>query len=298
MVFRVGVNLGDILEKDDGSVYGDGVNVAARLESLASPGGVNVSGSVFDSVRAKVAASFAFDGERELKNVADPVAVYHMNMGEDRAPGERKTGAAKPKAGANADRPSVAVLPFKIISGGDETASLAEGLHEDIIDGLTKQTAIAVVSSVGADSATALDLDGADFRLEGSVRASGERLRLSFTLFDSAGQSQAWSERYDRNLDDIFDLEDEISQSVSSAVRIRIKAREFEKLRNTDNDALSVPELLSKAAGYFVTSHGHNDEARETLRLATERMPDNSMALAMSALCQHRIFEFSVTDMP
>lgn len=295
MVFRVGVNLGDILEKDDGSVYGDGVNVAARLESLASPGGVNVSGSVFDSVRAKVAASFAFGGEQELKNVADPVAVYHMRMGDEKPPGER---VSKPKPAASNKRPTVAVLPFKIISGGEETASLAEGLHEDIIDGLTKQTAIAVVSSAGADSATALDLEGADFRLEGSVRASGERLRLSFTLFDSAGQAQAWSERYDRKLDDIFDLEDEISQSVSSAVRIRIKAREFEKLRDTVNDALSVPELLSKAAGYFVTSHGHNDEARETLRLATERMPENSMALAMSALCQHRIFEFSPLDMP
>ncbi len=295
MVFRIGVNLGDILEKDDGSVYGDGVNVAARLEALASPGGVNVSGSVFDSVRAKVASSFAFGGEQELKNVADPVAVYRMDMGEDRPPGER---ISKPKPAASNERPTVAVLPFKIISGGEETASLAEGLREDIINGLTKQTAIAVVSSAGADSATALDLDGADFRLEGSVRASGERLRLSFTLFDSASQSQAWSERYDRKLDDIFDLEDEISQSVSSAVRIRIKAREFQKLRDTVNDALSVPELLSKAAGYFVTSHGHNDEAWETLRLATERMPENSMALAMSAFCRHRIFEFSVFEIP
>jgi adenylate cyclase len=304
MVFRVGVNLGDILEKEDGSVYGDGVNVAARLEALASPGGVNVSGSVFDSVRAKIEVPFAFDGERELKNITDPVAVYHINIGGDKASdegnrsGSKATRPAGTKAGANKERPTVAVLPFKIISGGEEISSLAEGLHEDLIGGLTKQTAVAVVSSLGADSATAVDLDGADFRLEGSVRAAGERLRLSFRLFDSAGQSQVWSERYERNLDNIFDLEDEISQIVSSTVRIRIKARAFEKLQNIENDALSVPDLLSKAAGYFVSSYSHNEEAEEILRLAMERMPENSMALAMMAFCHHRIFEFSLREMP
>jgi TolB-like protein len=190
----------------------------------------------------------------------------------------------------------VAVLPLKVISGDEEIVSLAEGLHEDIIGGLTKQTAIAVVSRLGIDNATSSDLDSADFRLEGSVRAVGERLRLSFALFDATSQSQAWSERYDRQLDDIFDLEDEISQSIASEVRIRIKARAFEKLRNTDNEALSVPDLLSKAAGYFVTSYGHNDEALEALRLAIERKPENSMAIAMAVFCRHRMFEFSVFD--
>ena len=103
------------------------------------------------------------------------------------------------------------MLPFKVISGNEEIVSLAEGLHEDIINSLTKQTAIAVVSRLGVDSATSTDLERADFRLEGSVRAAGERLRLSFALFDAASQSQAWSERYDRVIDDIFVVQSEIA---------------------------------------------------------------------------------------
>lgn len=284
MLFRVGLNLGDILEKDDGSIYGDGVNVAARLQAMASPGGINVSGTVFDSVRAKVGGPFAFMGEQELKNIADPVAVYQFGVAGESRPANREPARKEGEA-----PPTVAVAPVKVISGGDEIASLAEGLQQDIIGGLTKQTAIAVIGEAAED---------ADFRLEGSVRAAGDRLRLSFTLAEGVGSSQVWSDRYDRNLDDVFDLEDEISMSVAAAVRIRIKAKAFETLRNTVNDALSVPQLLSKAAGYFVSSYGHNDEAAETLKAALERKPDNAMAMAMLIFCRYRMFEFSVLDMP
>jgi adenylate cyclase len=297
MVFRVGVNLGDILEKEDGSVYGDGVNVAARLEAMASPGGINVSGSVFDSVRAKIGGPFAFGGEHELKNIADPVAVYHLGVGGNDVAGKRER-RSKPSGAETTERPTVAVMPLKVISGGEDIKSLAEGLHQDIVGGLTKQTAIAVISGSAGDNDASFTADGADFRLEGSIRAAGERLRLSFTLLDAAAGTQTWSERYDRHLESIFDLEDEISLSVASAVRISIKARAFEKLRNTLNDALSVPDLLSKAAGYFVSSYGHNDEAAETLQVAIDRMPDNSMAVAMMVFCRYRMFEFSVFEIP
>jgi adenylate cyclase len=224
---------------------------------MASPGGINVSGTVFDSVRSKVGGPFAFMGEQELKNIADPVAVYQFGV-----EGEGKRTNRQPAGKDGEAAPTVAVAPVKIISGGDEIASLAHGLQQDIVDGLTKQTAIDVVGNGGA---------AADFRLEGSVRAAGERLRLSFSLAEGAGGSQVWSDRYDRHLDDIFDLEDEISMSVAAAVRIRIKAKAFEKLRDTANDALSVPQLLSKAAGYFVNAYGHNEEAAETLEAAIKR---------------------------
>jgi tetratricopeptide (TPR) repeat protein len=137
---------------------------------------------------------------------------------------------------------------------------------------------------------------GADFRLEGSVRAAGRRLRMSFTLFDVASQSQVWSERYDRQLDDIFDLEDEISENVVSVVRVRLKALAFAKLRGTENTVLSVPDLLSKAAGFFVTGYGNNREVAEILRLALDRKPDSSMAFAMMGFCRHRMLEFSTLD--
>ena len=133
-----------------------------------------------------------------------------------------------------------------------------------------------------------VDEDGraVDFRLEGSVRAVGSRLRLTFSLFDAAHASQAWSERYDRELDDVFDLEDEISEKVSATVRLRIKAREFDKLREADDADLSVPQLLSKAAGYFVRSYGDNYAALRALAAALDRAPDNSMANTMTVFCR------------
>jgi len=286
MEFRIGINLGDILEKSDGSIYGDGVNVAARLESLALPGGINVSGSVYDSVRPKLSVAFEFIGEQALKNIANPVSVYRLLP----ATTEPETGVATPPftspgPAATAAVPKVAVTPFTVISGDAGIESLAAGLYQDIVRGLTRQSAIAVQ---GRDSAA-----NADFRLEGNIRAAGDRLRLSFALVDTAADRQLWSERYDRRLDDIFDLEDEISFTVASTVRLQIKARTFEKLRDADNANLSSAELLSKAAGYFITSYGHNDEAATALNAVLAREPDNAMANAMMVFCRYRVFEFS-----
>ncbi len=284
MEFRIGINLGDILEKSDGSIYGDGVNVAARLESLASPGGINVSGPVYNSVRAKVSAAFEFIGEQALKNIANPVAVYRLLP----ATSEPASSATVPRRAqpAPADAvPKVAVMPLSVISGDSEIESLAAGLYQDIVRGLTRQSAIAVQGSDGATSA--------DFRLEGNIRASGDRLRLAFALVDTAADQQLWSERYDRHLDDVFDLEDEISFTVASTVRLQIKARTFEKLRGADNTSLSDDDLLSKAAGYFITSHQHNDEAAVALDTVLAREPDNAMAHAMMVFCRYRVHEFS-----
>jgi adenylate cyclase len=286
MWFRVGVNLGDILLKEDGTVYGDGVNVAARLQSMASPGGINVSGSVFDSVRSKIGGPFDFLGDQELKNISRPVPVYSVGLAAGEVAKPQRPGAAKQPPGKT--RPTVCVMPIKVISGGHGLEELAAGLHQDILGGLTRQTAIEIRSGGQAGAA-----DGGDFQLEGSIRAAGDRLRLSFTLLDIAAKRQIWSERYDRQLADVFELEDEISRSVASAVRLKIKTDAFEKLRDTKNEQLSVPELLSKAAGYFVSSYAHNEEVAEILRLALEQMPGNSMAHAMAVFCRHRTLEFS-----
>jgi adenylate cyclase len=284
MEFRIGINLGDILEKSDGSIYGDGVNVAARLESLAVPGGINVSGSVYDSVRSKISAAFEFIGEQALKNITNPVSVYRL-LPAAAEPGVATPRLTQPGPAATATVPKVAVTPFTVISGDAGIESLAAGLYQDIVRGLTRQSAIAVQ---GRDSTA-----NADFRLEGNIRAAGDRLRLSFALIDTAADRQLWSERYDRRLDDIFDLEDEISFTVASTVRLQIKARTFEKLRDADNANLSNAELLSKAAGYFITSYRHNDEAATALNAVLAREPDNAMANAMMVFCRYRIFEFS-----
>lgn len=291
MRFRVGVNMGDVIIDGD-NLYGEGVNVAARLEAIADPGGICVSGKIYEEIKRKLDLLFVDGGAQQLKNIIDPVPVYHLRGRNGRVDfpdaGQTTVGETdSPDA-----LPTVAVSPLKVISGDDEVRSLVDGLREDILGGLAKMTSVAVLGSEnGAGGST-----GADFRLEGSARVAGRRLRLSFTLFDATSQSQAWSERYDRELDDIFDLEDEISENVVSAVWVRLKARAFDRLRGSENAALSVPDLLSKAAGYFVHSPGNNEEVAEILRLALERKPDNSMAVAMMGLCRYRVFEFSSLD--
>lgn len=293
MQFRVGVNMGDVIIDGD-NLYGEGVNVAARLESIADPGGICLSGKVYEEIKRKLDLSFVDGGAQQLKNIIDPVPVFHLRdrggSAEISAVGQATEGEAE----SAEVLPTIAISPLKLISGDEETQLLAEGLREDILGGLAKSTAISVLGE-GGGPAPGSD-GGADFRLEGSVRVAGRRLRLSFTLFDTASHNQVWSERYDRQLDDIFDLEDEISDNVVSVVRIRLKALAFAKLRGTENAALSVPDLLSKAAGYMVHSRGNNREVVEILSLALDRKPDSSMGLAMMGLCRYRVLEFSALD--
>lgn len=178
--------------------------------------------------------------------------------------------------------------------GDDELAALAEGLREDIMDSLANFAAITIVDAVTGQDADARG----GLSLEGSIRGIGKRLRLTFTLTDKSSGARVWSERYDRTLDDIFELEDEISAAVSSIIRIRMKSLEFERLRDVANDQLSVPELLTKAAGLFVRSMGDNDEVEEILRTALSLAPKNSMAHAMLAFCFYRRWEHSPMAVP
>jgi adenylate cyclase len=293
MQFRVGVNMGDVIIDGD-NLYGEGVNVAARLESIADPGGVCLSGKVYEEVKRKLDLSFADGGTQQLKNIIDPVLVFHLRGRGGSADTAATVQIATRETPSAEALPTVSVSPLKVISGDQEVQSLVEGLREDMIGGLARMASISVL---GGESDTGSGDEGAaDFRLEGSVRAAGRRLRLSFVLFESASKSQIWSERFDRELDDIFDLEDEISENVVSAVWIRIKTRAFEHLHGSENAALSVPDLLSKAAGYFVRSSGDNSEVAEILRLALDRQPNNSMGLAMTGLCRCRMLDFSSLD--
>lgn len=285
--FRVGINLGDVMIEGD-NLYGDGVNVADRLQALAQPDGVCVSSKVYAEVRRKLKIGFVDGGVQELKNIEDPIAIYHLCA--EGAPNVAPSRAAPKRASAAAGPPTVAVGELRTIGANEEAAALAEGLIDDIRDGLGRFSALGVISGgVGAGDP--------DFVLEGSVRASGSRLRLTFALLEGANRRQVWSERYDRTLDDIFELQDEISQTVASTIRVRVKAQVFERLADTDNAALDTPELLDKAAGYFVRGYRNNAEAEAALRLAIERAPENSMAKAMLGFCLHRQGEFSAAPL-
>jgi class 3 adenylate cyclase/tetratricopeptide (TPR) repeat protein len=277
--FRIGINIGDVIVEGD-NLYGDGVNVAARLESIARPGAICVSAKVYDEVRRKLSdISFVNGGAQKLKNIEDPVAIYHVGP----------AGAAPPPIAAIPQKPVVAVQAIRLISGDEEVKALTEGLTDAIGDALGHQTALTVKSG---------DPVGADFVLKGSVQAAGKRLRLSFGLEDGASATQIWTQRYDRQLDDVFGLQDEIVLHVAAAIRIRVKAQLFERLRGADNATLAVPQLLDKAAGIFIRSLDKGGEAVSTLRLAVERAPEHSMARAMLGFGLFRLADYQATAMP
>src|SRR5882757_7566457 len=283
--FRIGVNIGDVIVEGD-NLYGDGVNVAARLESVARPGAVCVSAKVYDEVRRKLSdIRFVDGGAQKLKNIEDPVAIYHVGPAGTAAP----TAAASPAVPTLAQKPVVAVPAIRLISGDGEAKALTEGLTDAIGDALARQTALTVRSG---------DAAGADFVLRGSVQAAGKRLRLSFGLEEGGSATQVWTQRYDRQLDDVFGLQDEIVLHVAAAIRIRVKAQLFERLRGADNSTLAVPQLLDKAAGIFIRSLDKGGEAVSTLRLAVERAPEHSMARAMLGFGLFRLADYQATAMP
>jgi len=283
--FRIGVNIGDVIVEGD-NLYGDGVNVAARLESVARPGAVCVSAKVYDEVRRKLSdIRFVDGGAQKLKNIEDPVAIYHVGPAGTAAP----TAAASPAVPTLAQKPVVAVPAIRLISGDGEAKALTEGLTDAIGDALARQTALTVRSG---------DAAGADFVLKGSVQAAGKRLRLSFGLGEGDSATQVWTQRYDRQLDDVFGLQDEIVLHVAAAIRIRVKAQLFERLRDADNGTLAVPQLLDKAAGIFIRSLDRGGVAVSTLRLAVERAPGNSMAHAMLGFGLFRVADYRATSMP
>lgn len=285
LLFRIGVNIGDVIVEGD-NLYGDGVNVAARLEALATPGSTCVSAKVYDEVRRKLSdIRFVDGGAKNLKNIEDPVAIYHIGQAGDAAPAV----PAAPTISATAQQPVVAVQAIRLISGDEEVKALAEGLTAAIADALGHQTALSVRSG---------DPAGADFVLKGSVQAAGKRLRLSFGLEAGALATQVWTQRYDRELVDVFGLQDEIVLHVSAAIRVRIKVMLFERLRNSDNATLAVPQLLDKVAGVFMASLDGSGEAVPTIRLAIERAPENAMARAMLGYALFRHADYQATSMP
>ena len=238
--FRMGVNLGDVIE-DRGDIYGEGVNVAARLESLADPGGVCVSESVKVAVGAKLACEYEPMGEQRVKNIADPVRAYRVLLTSS---GGAPLPAAKP-ALKLPDRPSLAILPFKTVSGDVEQESLADGVRYDIQTALMKLAGLAVIASAttytyrNKDVATeqaAADM-GVRHILEGHIQKSGIQVRITVVLIDAVSKQVVWTERYDRLLDDSFQVQDEITEKIVTALDVKLASGEPAKIwRKTIKD--------------------------------------------------------------
>lgn len=221
MTWRIGLNLGDAIVEND-NLYGDGVNIAARLENLAEPGGILVSDDIFRHVEGKTGAEFETLGDQNLKNVAKPVHVHKVVLDTR----EWSKPDVNAQAGAPTDKPIVAVLPFKNLSKDPDQGYFCEGIGEDIITGLSKNPDILLISqnTTFAERERPLSVRdvkeqfGAQFVLEGSVRKAGRRTRVTAQLADAATDTQLWAERYERDIDDVFALQDEIVSSILHAL--------------------------------------------------------------------------------
>ncbi len=236
---RIGINLGDIIVEGS-DIYGDGVNVSARLEALADPGGIYISGSVFDQVKGKVDLDFADLGERQVKNIDQPVRVYRIALEDEAAEGEAHGAATVgPFELDLLQRPAIAVLPFENMSGDPEQEYFSDGLAEDIITALSHWRSFPVIARNSTFSFKGQQLRvekiaeelGARYILEGSVRKAGDRLRITAQLIDGQTGHHVWAERFDRQLEDIFDIQDEITNRIAATIVPELE--HFEHRRST-----------------------------------------------------------------
>jgi adenylate cyclase len=251
--FRVGIHLGDVVEESDGDLMGDGVNIAARLEGIAEPGGISISEDVWRQVQGKVATNFVDAGEQSLKNIQRRVHVYRVKLDAERA------AASAPSALQLPEKPSIAVLPFQNMSGDSEQDYFCDGVVEDIITGLAR---IKWLFVIGRNSSFAYKGKSPDIRqvgrelgvryvLEGSVRKLGNRVRITAQLLEAESGSHIWAERYDRTLDDIFMLQDEITTSVVSCLEPQLYAAEHTRQQRKPPQSLDAWECFVRAVFLF-----------------------------------------------
>ena len=291
--FRIGINLGDVIVDDD-DIFGDGVNVASRLESVARPGGVAVSSSVRENVGNKLELVFEDMGDQDLKNIAFPVRAYNVVLGS----GPVKLKAAQEDELADADKPSIAVLPFNNMSGDPEQEYFSDGIAEDIITDLSKISGLFVVgrNTSFTYKGKVLQLQqvaselGVKFLLEGSVRKAGQRVRVTGQLIDGTSGGHLWADRYDRDLTDIFAIQDEITQSIVDQLKIRLLPKEKKAIGQ-------VPTVNVEAYTYYLKGRQffHNSTksflllARQMFAKAAEIDPMYARAFAGMANCDARL---------
>jgi len=293
--FRIGINLGDIMV-DEGDMFGDGVNVAARIEALAAPGEICVSASVREQIGEKLPIGFADFGEHGVKNIARPVRVYRVVKGIEPPAGTADDRTSKPLA-LPEDRPSVAVLPFANMSGDAEQEYFVDGIVEDIITGLSRIKWLHVIArnSTFLYKGRAIDVKqvgrelGVRYVLEGSLRKAGNRVRLTAQLIETASDRHVWAERYDRALDDIFAVQDEITLSVVGYIEPSLRQAEIERAKRKRPDSLDAYDLYLRALPYaMVFMPGDADKALPLLRQSLELEPGFAAAHAAAAWCHEQ----------
>ena len=284
---RVGVSLGDVIVDGD-DLYGNGVNVAARMEGLAAPGGISVSGNVHEHVAGAVDIGFEDLGEQAVKNIERPLRCYRVLL---------DAGAQRSTTPMISDKPSIAVLPFANLSGDPEQEYFSDGITEDIITALARIRQLFVMARNTSFTfkgqavdvrAVARDL-GVRYVLEGSVRRAGNRVRITAQLIDGASGDHLWAERYDRELEDIFAVQDEITQVVAGAIEPEITKAEFERQRHAPPENLDAWQLYQRGVYHFHRLTPEDDvAARRFFEAAIEKDPGFSPSHAMLARSHSR----------
>jgi TolB-like protein/class 3 adenylate cyclase/Tfp pilus assembly protein PilF len=289
--FRIGINMGDVVV-EDGDIFGDGVNVAARLESLAEPGGICVSARMQEDAAGRLDLAFEDIGEQQLKNIARPVRVFRVRNPLPYPPplaGEGRVGVL-----ALPDKPSIAVLPFGNLSGDPEQEYFADGMVEEIITALSRIRWLLVIArnSTFTYKGQAVDVKqvgrelGVRYVLEGSVRKAGGRVRITAQLIDAARGTHLWADRFDGSLDDVFELQDQVAISVAGVIEPTLQAAEAARSANRPTNDLTAYDLYLRAlAIHFPASKKSVSKALSFLEQAIAIDPQYGCALSWAAVC-------------
>jgi len=291
--WRIGVNLGDVIVEGD-DIIGDGVNIAARLEGVAEPGGVCISEDAFRQVRGKIDAEFDDIGEQNLKNIARPLRLYRVfpeKPAETRAP-------ALPLP----DKPSIAVLPFQNMSGDPEQEYFADGMVEEIITALSRIRWLFVIARNSSFTYKGQTVDvkrvgrelGVRYVLEGAVRKAGNRVRITAQLIDALSGTHLWAERFDGSLEDVFELQEKVGLNIAGVIEPTLQAAEIRRSADRPTNDLSAHDLFLRALSHVYPREKKGIiAALDLLRQAIERDPRYGAALAMSGWCH---FQLDIND--
>ena len=302
--FRIGVHLGDVVEESDGDLMGDGVNIAARLEGVAEPGAICLSEDAYRQVRARLDLAVSDLGQKDLKNIAEPVRVYSLQVGLPAQPkpavpaGPVKAETPAPRL-ALPDKPSIAVLPFQNMSGDAEQEYFVDGMVEDIITGLSRIKWLFVIArnSSFVYKGKAVDIRqvgrelGVRYVLEGGVRKSGNRLRITAQLIEAETGAHLWADRFDGALDDVFELQDQITDKVIGIVEPSLQRSEIERARQKHPESLGAHDLYLRALPHFAARTPADARiAAQFLEGALKLDPNYAPAHALIAHCHQILF--------
>ena len=281
--FRIGINVGDIII-DESDIYGDGVNIAARVESLARPGAICLSENAYNQIKGKLALDVSDMGEQHLKNIAQPVRVYNVRPG----------GAPERPALVLPDKPSIAVLPFQNMSGDSEQEYFADGVVEDIITALSRLRWLFVIArnSSFTYKGRAVDVKqvgrelGVRYVLEGSVRKAANRVRVTGQLIDVSTGTHLWGDRFEGALEDIFDLQDQVTASVVGAIAPQLEHAEIERAKRKPTESLDAYDFFLRGmASYYGRTQEAINEALPLFYKTIELDPNFASAYGMAAWC-------------